>query len=84
MKKTDRGFAIYSEFKESYGAQVRVIESSLATAPRVWIFCEKPNPNTHENEDQALHLSPNQARLLIGALNKWLEHVKESWGEKYL
>lgn len=87
MKKTDRGFRIFSEFKDTYDAKVRVIESSLATAPRVWIFCDKPylKPDGEsEVEDSPLHLSPHQARLLISALNKWLEHVKESWGEKYL
>jgi hypothetical protein len=28
---TDRGFAVYDEFTDRYGHEVRVVESSLAT-----------------------------------------------------
>jgi len=35
---TDRGFVIYDEFTDTYGHEVRVQESSLATDTRVWVF----------------------------------------------
>lgn len=35
---TPRGFRVYTEFTDTYGAQVRVQESSSAAGPRVWVF----------------------------------------------
>jgi hypothetical protein len=37
MKRTERGFAIYTEFKDEYGKNIRVQASSLATKRCVWI-----------------------------------------------
>lgn len=38
MKRTSRGFAIFTEFTDTKGAEVRVQASSYATGRRVWIF----------------------------------------------
>ena len=37
---TPRGFATYDEFTDTYGAKIRVQQSSSAEGPRVWIFAE--------------------------------------------
>lgn len=37
---TPRGFAVYDEFTDSYGARICVQQSSSAEEPRVWIFTE--------------------------------------------
>ena len=37
MKRTERGFAIYTEFKDEYGKNIRVQASSLAMKRCVWI-----------------------------------------------
>lgn len=43
IKTTSRGFAIYAEFEDSHGRQIRVQESSAAGEPRVWIFAQEPD-----------------------------------------
>jgi hypothetical protein len=40
---TPRGFAVYDEFTDTYGNQVRVQQSSSASGPRAWIFAEHGN-----------------------------------------
>lgn len=37
MKRTARGFAIYTEFTDTYGAEVSVYESSAAGVRRCWV-----------------------------------------------
>lgn len=39
---TPRGFAVYDEFTDTYGARIRVQKSSSAEGPRVWIFAGHP------------------------------------------
>ena len=69
MKKTSRGFNIYTEFRDTYKSEVRVQESSSACAPRVWIFCE----SAPGNKDMSPHLSPAQARRVAKALLKFAD-----------
>jgi hypothetical protein len=40
---TERGFAIYDEFTDTYGSRIRVQESSSAEESRCWIFAEDSN-----------------------------------------
>ena len=56
---TPRGFSIYDQFTDTYGATIRVQESSAATEPKVWIFAEggmAENPSPHLNVEQAKRL----------------------------
>ena len=64
MRKTNRGFAIYSEFKDTYGSTVRV-QMSSNVLKRCWIFVD-------EKDYGAIHLSEAQAKRLIKALEKFL------------
>lgn len=80
MKKTIRGFRIYSQIKDTYENKITVQESSAACGARCWIF-------VHNRDDQdgvwdeatgkwisaAAHLSPRQAKLIAKALLKFAE-----------
>ncbi len=39
MKRTPRGFAVFTEFTDIYRNEVRVQQSSSAEGNYVWIFC---------------------------------------------
>ncbi len=80
MKKTERGFKIYSEFKDTYRNTIRVQESSSAEGARCWVFAYYPdgsmfsiNPNSGECFTASPHLSPGQARRLAKALLKFAD-----------
>ena len=64
------GVTDYADFKDSYGAHVRVRESSAASEPKVWIFVDN-RPVTDTNG--AIYLTVEQARVLISALKEWLD-----------
>jgi len=40
VKKTNRGFQIYGEYKDSKGSTIKIQESSGCGGPFVWIFCK--------------------------------------------
>lgn len=76
MKRTNRGFAIYTEFKDLYGKNCRVQESSLATKRAVWIQNEVV---THMGESLGnAHLSVAMARRVIKALQAFVESASPS------
>lgn len=66
-KYTPRGFRNYAEFSDSYGSTITVRESSSAERHCVWVFCRKPT-----GEEFAPHLNKKQARMLIKALEKFI------------
>lgn len=77
MKKTNRGFKIYGEYKDSKGSTVRIQESSSSIGgPYVWIFCKDRNGNdavTCVDANNGMisispHLSRSQARRVAKAL----------------
>jgi hypothetical protein len=73
MKKTNRGFRIYSEFKDTYGADVRV-QMSSNVLKRCWIFVKGGMQKEYaDKNDGSLHLSEAQAKRLITALQKFIQ-----------
>lgn len=64
---TERGFAIYAQFTDRYGAKVRVQESSLATDSCVWVFAQEPNGHL-----ASPHLTVDMARQLRDALSEFI------------
>lgn len=48
---TPRGFAVYAEFTDTYGSEVKVQQSSSASGPRVWIFANHPSIRGHLSLD---------------------------------
>lgn len=78
MKRTARGFAIYTEFKDTYGNTVTVQKSSAACYDRVWVFAKnKDGVDAFEHMGElhgvSPHLSKQQARWLAKALLKFAE-----------
>lgn len=83
MKRTNRGFKIYSEFKDTYGNKITVQESSSACAARVWVFTENSKGDdcsfdtaTGMYISAAPHLSVSNAKRLVKALTKFIEDNK--------
>jgi len=73
MKKTPRGFAIYTEFKDSYLSDVRV-QMSSSVLKRCWIFVKNEGKQAGSNleTDGAIHLDVKQAKRLIKALERFI------------
>lgn len=69
-----RGFGVYADFIDSYGAKVRVSQSSAASDDYIWIFIDGGTVN--ENEGSS-HLNVEQARVIRDALSDWLKDVEE-------
>lgn len=74
----DRGFYSYAELEDSYGASVKVLESSSASGPHCWIMCYGGGIR---NNDGSAHLTPEQAREVVAGLQMWLDQIPERWGE---
>lgn len=74
MRKTNRGFKIYSEFTDTYQSKVRVQESS-SVLKRCWIFVENDGKHPRSNlvTDGAIHLNTRQAKWIINALEKFIK-----------
>lgn len=71
MKTQDqRGFFQYAELTDTYGATVRVKESSSAEEAKVWIFSEGGAVNGNKG---AAHLSLEQAKQVRDALTEWIK-----------
>lgn len=76
MRKTNRGFKIYGEYKDSKGSMVKIQESSAMGGPYVWIFCKDYKGNdvndcvgaTDNRISVSPHLSRAQARRVAKAL----------------
>lgn len=72
---TERGFIIYDQFTDTYGSDVRVQESSAATAAKVWIFCNK---HGFPQESASPHLDLNQAKRVRDALDAFIAEQQET------
>jgi hypothetical protein len=71
MKRTERGLAIYTDFKDEYGKYIRVQGSSLATRRCVWIQNEVTE---HMGQHLAnAHLTVPMAKRVIRALQAFVE-----------
>lgn len=83
MKRNERGFMLYTAFRDSYGSEVRVQESSASGDPHVWIFCHNDRHGHADplsavlgggSRDFTPHLNVAQARRLVRALNAFIRH----------
>lgn len=74
MKKTNRGFNIFTEFKDTYKNTIRVQQSSSAMTNAVWIFTDSTGPSFEKcpENSSAPHLNKTQAKRLIKALQKFV------------
>src|SRR5262245_29345640 len=69
---TERGFAVYDEFTDTYGSKIRVQESSSARGPRVWIFASHAQP----------HLRPDQVAVLAQSGSLTLTSWPRNWSRR--
>jgi hypothetical protein len=72
MKRTPRGFGIYTQFRDSCGSEVRVQESSSAEGPHIWIFCKNEDPMWNKGTEPSPHLTVAQARRVRDALDRFI------------
>lgn len=75
---TERGFADYANFVDTYGATVRVRQSSAALVDRVWVFIDKKTDPGDDSNDGAAHLSKPQAIELVRALQEWIATAEDN------
>ena len=73
LKVTDRGFVI-GDFKDLYGADCSIQESSLATEAALWLGC---NEGTHHHVTSdclaRMHLDVGRAKALIKLLKLFVK-----------
>jgi hypothetical protein len=72
---TERGFTIYDAFRDQYGADVRLQESSLATERCIWVFSSK---HGFPDEPASPHLNLAQAERVRDALDAFIRETKET------
>jgi len=58
VRLTQRGFAVYGEFTDSRGQDVRVQESSEVGEPRCWVFCDRDGEGGTIHLGKVLAFSP--------------------------
>ncbi len=76
IDKTARGFSKYGEFKDTYGATIRVQESSAVGPTKVWIFCQKD-----DRSECSPHLNVEQMKKLRDILSLAIEDAEspDNW-----
>ena len=72
---TPRGFAIYAEFRDSYGNNIRVQQSHDAGVDAVWIFALRDGEETGPSTSP--HLTVEQAILVRAALTEFIQEATE-------
>ena len=72
MKRTERGFAIYTEFKDFNGATICVKRSSSMGRRLVWIQNEVILCGPDKEPIGNAHLTSTQARRVIKALESFI------------
>lgn len=72
QRHTERGFAVYCEFTDLYGKQIKVVKSSLATKDAVWIQNEVCKDTALGNA----HLDKDMAKRVISALQDFVNDVE--------
>lgn len=73
MRRTERGFGIYTEFRDANGSEVRVQDSSSATRRLCWVFAQwtparSGQTGSGEHVCCSPHLTAVQARRVAKAL----------------
>lgn len=72
MKRDERGWRVYAELRDAYGADVLVKQSSSAEGSHLWIFVKGGGIT---NNDGASHLTRAQAKRVRAAIDKWLKET---------
>jgi len=75
-KRNERGFPVYTEFKDLYGKRCCVTRSSIVGPPAVWIQNEIELCGPDKEPLGNAHLNKAMARRVIKALQKFVEGVE--------
>ena len=75
LEKTDRGFS-RGDFKDLYGEECSIQESSLATESAIWLGCNKGSHHFTGVCSARMHLDIPRAEMLI----ELLEHFVKTGG----
>ena len=70
IKRTARGFNMYATIVDSYGGSTRVQQSSALGMAHLWLFVKD-----HEGHEGSAHLTPQNCRDMIAALELHLKVV---------
>ena len=70
IARTARGFNMYATIIDSYGGSVRVPQSSAFGMAHLWLFTKD-----HEENEASAHLTPQNCRDMIAALELHLKVV---------
>ena len=73
MRRTERGFKIYAEFKDLYGDNVDITQSSLVTPRAVWIHPEIKQHHVTKEYLAGAHLNVAMAKRVIKALQNFVD-----------
>lgn len=85
LTRGDRGLQAYGEpFRDAYGAELEVYESSSAESPHVWmkvVGATEPGQANHGNAPGTAfaHMNEEQARALVARLQTWLDEIPSRW-----
>lgn len=73
MRKTERGFDLYSEFIDTYQSKVSIqMSSNVKKRCVITVTNDGKHPRSNLVTDGFMHLSEAQARRVIKALEKFL------------
>lgn len=82
IDKTERGFSIYGEFIDTYGATIRVQESSAVGPQKIWIYCTGGGTVKNDKDANATaHLNIEQMKKLRDILDTAIKDSEspENW-----
>lgn len=77
LGRTERGFAVFGEFRSQWHGRMRINESSKAfQGPCAWVFCELAYSNTPKEDPPDIHLHFQDAVALRDALTRFIDAAR--------
>ena len=82
LKRTERGFAIYGEYKDSRGNSIRVQQSSAVGGPFCWLFVkDREGCEVYQHMGQYSAVSPHLTRAQARRIGKALLRFADGDGK---
>ncbi len=70
---------VYTDFKDLYKAHVQVVEGMYSLEPTVYMYVKGGEIDTNAG---TMHLSVEQAKQVIHALNEFIKDAKEEYEQE--
>jgi hypothetical protein len=77
VRRTQRGFRVYADTTDHYGAEVSIVESSSAEESQIWIQIHAGERDSANRQDSSALFSVPQARQFALALLRACEEQGE-------